>query len=215
MTNKEVEDIMRQRHEARMQRDYATADMLRDRLRDAGIQIDDRTKIWTAPGGKQGSTEGPDYFTAPTPAYGGYGGGYGAPAGGAAPAGAMADNDIIAKLVEREVARSTRDFGTADRIREELRAAGVMIDDRARTWRTMDGRGGIRPDARGNFEAPPQQQYGGYGGYGGYGQQGYGGQQAYGGYQQQGYDQSGYGQQGGYGGYQQQGGYGQGGGYGY
>ena len=71
----------------------------------------------------------------------------------------MADNDIIAKLVEREVARSTRDFGTADRIREELRAAGVMIDDRARTWRTMDGRGGIRPDARGNFEAPPQQQY--------------------------------------------------------
>ena len=57
--------MLRQRSEARMQRDYHTADMLRDRLREAGIQINDNSKMWTA-GGKQGSTEGPDFFKSPS-----------------------------------------------------------------------------------------------------------------------------------------------------
>eukprot|EP00965_Chrysotila_dentata_P019785 656340-Pleurochrysis_carterae.AAC.1 len=35
-----------------------------------------------------------------------------------------------------------RNFDEADRIRDELRAKGVSVDDRARTWSTSDGRSG-------------------------------------------------------------------------
>uniref|UniRef100_A0A7S4EUU4 RRM domain-containing protein n=1 Tax=Chrysotila carterae TaxID=13221 RepID=A0A7S4EUU4_CHRCT len=43
---------------------------------------------------------------------------------------------------QRNNAKNMRNFDEADRIRDELRAKGVSVDDRARTWSTSDGRSG-------------------------------------------------------------------------
>merc|ERR1719215_2430237 len=49
-------------------------------------------------------------------------------------------------LIDREKARIDRDWGEADRIRDELRRAGVEIYDRERRWEARDGRTGARPN---------------------------------------------------------------------
>ena len=48
------------------------------------------------------------------------------------PAGAENDSEIDAKLAQRSAARDARDFETADRIRDELQAQGIEIEDTAR-----------------------------------------------------------------------------------
>lgn len=50
-------------------------------------------------------------------------------------------------LVDREKARCGSNFAEADRVRDELRAMGVVIDDKNKTWSSHDGRSGSRPDA--------------------------------------------------------------------
>ena len=45
-------------------------------------------------------------------------------------------------LLKREQARAGHDFARADCLRDELRAAGVRVDDRAGTWACVDGRAG-------------------------------------------------------------------------
>eukprot|EP00928_Gymnodinium_smaydae_P070162 TRINITY_DN54077_c0_g1_i1.p1 TRINITY_DN54077_c0_g1~~TRINITY_DN54077_c0_g1_i1.p1 ORF type:complete len:196 (+),score=39.13 TRINITY_DN54077_c0_g1_i1:84-671(+) len=54
---------------------------------------------------------------------------------------------IFNMLVDREKARVKRDFGEADRIRDELRSKGVEILERERRWNHRDGRSGARPNA--------------------------------------------------------------------
>lgn len=77
---------------------------------------------------------------------------YGAPMqGGVAvalqPGGTLTNEQINERLLAREQARVAKQFHAADAIREELRAHGVLIDDRTRSWRASDGRTGARPDA--------------------------------------------------------------------
>jgi hypothetical protein len=55
---------------------------------------------------------------------------------------------VDAMLMERVDAKRTRDFDTADRIRDELREMGVEIYDRERTWRSRYARRAPPPVAR-------------------------------------------------------------------
>ena len=53
------------------------------------------------------------------------------------PGGGSADLDIDAKVAARTTAKKLRNFGEADRIRDELRAAGIVLEDGplGTTWR--------------------------------------------------------------------------------
>src|SRR5690606_36791618 len=42
LTSEEIEALIQQRTEAKAQRDFAKADRIRDRLRDAGIELEDK-----------------------------------------------------------------------------------------------------------------------------------------------------------------------------
>jgi cysteinyl-tRNA synthetase len=55
----------------------------------------------------------------------------------AAPAGALTDAEIRARIEAREGARKARNYAEADRIRKELEAAGVILEDgpHVTTWR--------------------------------------------------------------------------------
>jgi cysteinyl-tRNA synthetase len=53
-------------------------------------------------------------------------------------AGGLADADIETKIAERQAARAAKDFKRSDEIRDELLAAGVVLEDKpggATNWR--------------------------------------------------------------------------------
>jgi|TARA_B100000524_G_scaffold348441_2_gene253013 hypothetical protein len=57
----------------------------------------------------------------------------------------LTDEHIFDFLIRREDARAKRDFRAADALTAELRACGVLVDMRERTWRCVDGRTGQLP----------------------------------------------------------------------
>ncbi|GMI53806.1 hypothetical protein ScalyP_jg3962 [Parmales sp. scaly parma] len=62
----------------------------------------------------------------------------------------LADDVIHEKMMAREAARYAKDYSAADNIREELRQAGIYVDDKARTFKMPDGRIFPRPDLNGS-----------------------------------------------------------------
>jgi cysteinyl-tRNA synthetase len=50
----------------------------------------------------------------------------------------MSDNDIEALLAARQAARAAKNFAESDRIRQQLTAAGILLEDKvggATQWR--------------------------------------------------------------------------------
>lgn len=54
----------------------------------------------------------------------------------------MSEREILALIEARNNAKMARDFDEADRLRDQLRAAGITVDDKAKTWSSADGRSG-------------------------------------------------------------------------
>ena len=66
---------------------------------------------------------------------------------------------MLVMLLERERARSVKDFETADQLREDLRRLGVEIYDRDHTWTVMaTGRRGSIPSINGGGRGGGRQQ---------------------------------------------------------
>merc|ERR1719161_2359104 len=111
-----------------------------------GVRIDDSTDTWTGPGGSSGTSGG------------GKGGGRGGGGGrddyddrrsrrsrsrSRGRGGGGGDDARIQALVdERTQCRRSRDFATADKIRDELSGMGVRIDDSTDTWTGPGGSSG-------------------------------------------------------------------------
>ena len=92
--------------------------------------------------------------------YGGGGGGYAGGAGGYPGAGGggggggssgapLTEREILSLIEARNNAKMSRDFDEADRLRGELRNAGISLDDKAKTWTSSDGRSGEVPSGGG------------------------------------------------------------------
>ena len=149
ISNADLAAKLQERLEAKARRDFAASDAIRTELEQKhGIKCTDNTRSWIANDGRKGNLNGPDFFSlAGTPfapgaaaaAVAGGGGRY--DSGPPLPAGAMPTEVLFAKIAEREVSRQARDYAKSDAMRDELRRAGVNIDDKTRGWVTTDGSG--------------------------------------------------------------------------
>eukprot|EP00411_Alexandrium_monilatum_P013633 CAMPEP_0175276388 /NCGR_PEP_ID=MMETSP0093-20121207/48455_1 /TAXON_ID=311494 /ORGANISM="Alexandrium monilatum, Strain CCMP3105" /LENGTH=345 /DNA_ID=CAMNT_0016571287 /DNA_START=52 /DNA_END=1086 /DNA_ORIENTATION=+ len=116
-----IKQLVLTREQARAAKDWTQSDKLREELGALGVEINDKEKMWRSKSGAKGVIIG-------------YRG-----------AGGPTDLEISTLMVQREKARQLGDFATSDMIRDELKTAGVHIQDREKTWRCSDGRQGTIP----------------------------------------------------------------------
>jgi len=118
----EIEKLVAQRLEAKFERDYATADAIREQLQNEyDVKVDDRKRKWMV--GDRPFRGAPD-LNAPYTRRGG---------------GDVEDVSKVEELVEeRADAKARRDYAAADAIRDQLNAMGISVDDRSREWRVAD-----------------------------------------------------------------------------
>ena len=75
ISNDEIVELLKQRVEAKRMRDFVTSDTIRTTLEGRGVHITDakgQTQVgrWVALDGREGNTQGPDYFQQAPPAFG-------------------------------------------------------------------------------------------------------------------------------------------------
>jgi len=116
-----IKQLVLLREQARAQKDFAQSDRLRDELKALGVDLFDKEKMWRSKTGSSGVIVG----------YRGNGG--------------PTDLEITTLVVQREKARQSGDWGTADMVRNELKQFGVDIFDKDKMWRSTDGRSGPVP----------------------------------------------------------------------
>mmetsp|Transcript_119906 Transcript_119906/g.339892 ORF Transcript_119906/g.339892 Transcript_119906/m.339892 type:complete len:476 (+) Transcript_119906:207-1634(+) len=119
VSEEEILQLVSEREALRQARRFPESDAIREQLRGMGVELYDKEREWRCRDGRRGVL-----FTA----------------------GAihcqLNDSDIHEIIVQREDARTGKDWGQADRLRDDLRRQGVELDDRIRTWRTASGRSG-------------------------------------------------------------------------
>jgi len=109
------------REQARAQKDFAQSDKIRDELKIMGVELYDKEKMWRAKSGESGCIIGYRGAAGPT------------------------DMEISLLVSQRERARQSGDWASADMIRDELKQFGVVISDNEKVWRCPDGRSGAVP----------------------------------------------------------------------
>lgn len=116
-----IKYLVQMREQARASKDWAQSDKIREDLKALGVEVFDKEKMWRAKSGQSGCIIGYRGSAGPT------------------------DLEISVLVVQRERARQSGDYGTADMIRDELKAVGCEILDKEKIWRSGDGRSGAVP----------------------------------------------------------------------
>jgi cysteinyl-tRNA synthetase len=111
--------LLDERQEARIERDWDTADALLDDLRMAGVELFDSEGIYETCDGRSG----------PLPSHGDK-------------QVRLGTAQIYQILRKRQKARQFKDFDLADDLRAQLEAGGIDVDDSTKTWTSRDGREG-------------------------------------------------------------------------
>ena len=126
-----MERLLRERASARSAGDFATADAaLSEILRDHGVIVYDAARTWRAGTKKEvrkrmGATRDLSRHRDE----------YAAAAEGGPRTSSLSEEEIRSAIGARRRAQLGRDFVRADRIRSELRAAGVYLEDGRKEWR--------------------------------------------------------------------------------
>ena len=107
---------MAKRESARFARDFDSADKLREQLSKLGVTLDDQNKRWHAADGRSGPITAVNISELHAQK---------AAKSGAAP---LSDDEIDRLVREREQARFTSDYKTADRLRDTLEKHGVSLE---------------------------------------------------------------------------------------
>lgn len=127
----QVRALVTKRESARFARDFDSADKLREQLQRLGVTLDDQNKVWRSNDGRlSGPIIGVNVSELQAQK---------AAKAGAAP---LADDEIDRLVKEREQARFTSDYKTADRLRDQLEKHGVHLDTKENKWHSSDGRSG-------------------------------------------------------------------------
>lgn len=126
-----VRALVVKREQARFSRDFDAADKLRDQLAKLGVSLDDQARTWRAADGRSGPI--PPVNVSEMHAQ---------KAARAAGGSSLSDEEIERLVREREQARCTGDFKTADRLRDQLERHGVHLDPKEGKWQAADGRSG-------------------------------------------------------------------------
>eukprot|EP00747_Dinoflagellata_sp_TGD_P182521 gnl/TRDRNA2_/TRDRNA2_36801_c0_seq1.p1 gnl/TRDRNA2_/TRDRNA2_36801_c0~~gnl/TRDRNA2_/TRDRNA2_36801_c0_seq1.p1 ORF type:complete len:433 (+),score=91.92 gnl/TRDRNA2_/TRDRNA2_36801_c0_seq1:86-1300(+) len=116
-----IKHVVFLREQARAAKDFEAADRHREELKEMGVEVFDKEKIWKASNGACGIVVG-------------YRG-----------TGELTDLEINTLIIEREKARQGNDYNKSDMIRDELKLHGVTILDKEKIWRTNSGRSGGVP----------------------------------------------------------------------
>ena len=129
-TDEQVRALVARREQARFARDFESADRLREHMARMNVTLDDQNKVWRSTDGRSGPIIAVNVSELH--------------AQKAASAGAttLADEKIERLVQEREHARFTSDYKTADRLRDELEKHGVHLDTKENRWQAADGRSG-------------------------------------------------------------------------
>lgn len=143
----EIQGLIQQREVARRSRDFVTGDALRDQLRNAGVNLRDNDNSWSTHDGRRGSYAGEGVSagggvapgsegTVPAPFVGDSDGAAAAAtaAAGLAPGAKPTQEQIQQAVCQRETARKSHDWSTADAMREQLRAWGIHLNDTEKEW---------------------------------------------------------------------------------
>ena len=117
----EIHKLINEREQARSAKDFDKSDAIRSDLRQRGVDVYDKDKIWVAADGRRGAIIVGE---------------------GAGASCALSNAEIAQKVQQREQVRASKDFGAADTMRDELRACGVDIYDKEKIWKSNDGRQG-------------------------------------------------------------------------
>ena len=129
-SDEQLRFLVAKREQARAARDFESADKLREQLARLGVTLDDQNKTWRAADGRSGPITQVNISELH--------------AQKAAKSGAasLPDEEIDRLVKEREQARFTSDYKTADRLRDTLEKHGVHLDTKENKWQSIDGRSG-------------------------------------------------------------------------
>jgi cysteinyl-tRNA synthetase len=132
--NEDIIPLILEREQARLNKDFASADAIRDRLTSIGVTVFDKTRSWKCNDGRSGRI----------PSWSEIEAGVGMESL-AVEEGSAGNEDITQLVIEREQARLSKDFASADAIRDRLTAMGVTLFDKTNQWKSNDGRSGRIP----------------------------------------------------------------------